>query len=202
MKSSDDAPSWYEASLPAKERKRRGHFSTPPLLVERILDACGYTPDRDLSGVRVLDPACGSGNFIVGAACRLLTAGKSRELSHDACVKLVQHNIWGFDPDPVACFLAEMQLQTIMNAVGTVFIASASGSHPRGDYDTHLGWDPEADAINTVPTVHVHQADGLVLAWEQGESVDLFLANPPYLAAKNSDLSGYRSTQKRGQSDS
>ncbi|HZU00984.1 MAG TPA: TaqI-like C-terminal specificity domain-containing protein [Ktedonobacteraceae bacterium] len=56
--------------------------------------------------------------------------------------------------------------------------------------------------INPVPTVHVHQADGLALAWEQGETFDLFLANPPYLAAKNNDLSGYRSTQKRGQADS
>jgi Eco57I restriction-modification methylase/restriction endonuclease TaqI-like protein len=187
--------SWYETSLPAKERKRRGHFSTPSALVERILDACGYTPDRDLSGVRVLDPACGSGNFIVGTAHRLLTAGKRRELSHDACVALVQSNIWGFDPDPVACFLAEMQLQMVINDVGTGFIASASALHSRG-------CNAEADAINPVPTVHIHQADGLALAWEQGETIDLFLANPPYLAAKNSDLSGYRSTQRRGQSDS
>src|SRR5438552_78945 len=50
------------------------------------------------------------------------------------------YNIWGFDPDPIACFLAEMQLQTVINTVGTGFITSASGYHPRGDYDTHLGW--------------------------------------------------------------
>src|SRR5438270_10255351 len=159
-----DLLSWYETNLPAKERKQRGHFSTPPLLVERILDACGYTPDRDLSGARVLDPACGSGNFIVGAACRLLTAGKSRGLSHDACVKLVQHNIWGFDPDPIACFLAEMQLQMVINAVRTGLIPSASGFLHRGGY-------PEANGINPVPAVRVHQADGLTLAWEQGETV-------------------------------
>src|SRR5437868_11439227 len=77
-----DMLSWYETNLPAKERKRRGHFSTPPLLVERVLNACGYTPDRDLSSVHVLDPACGSGNFIVGAARRLLTAGKHRSEEH------------------------------------------------------------------------------------------------------------------------
>jgi hypothetical protein len=56
--------------------------------------------------------------------------------------------------------------------------------------------------MHCAPTFHIHQADGLALAWGQGEVVDLFLANPPYLAAKNSDLSGYRSTLKRGQSDS
>ena len=34
---------WYEGTLPLKERRSRGHFSTPPRLVEHILDACGYT---------------------------------------------------------------------------------------------------------------------------------------------------------------
>src|SRR5438105_4113095 len=120
-----DMLNWYETSLPAKERKRRGHFSTPSMLVERILDACGYTADRDLSGIRVLDPACGSGNFVVSAARRLFASTISRDLPHDVCAALVQHNIWGFDPDPVACFLAEMQLQTVINTVGTAFIASA-----------------------------------------------------------------------------
>ena len=46
----------------------------------------------------------------------------------------------------------------------------------------------------------IHQADSLTLPWER--CVDLFLANPPYLAAKNNDLSGYRSAQQRGQADS
>jgi len=64
--------SWYEVNLPLGERKRRGHFSTPPALVESILDACGYTSEANLTHVRVLDPACGSGNFLVGAAQHLL----------------------------------------------------------------------------------------------------------------------------------
>src|SRR2546429_9926846 len=46
----------------------------------------------------------------------------------------------------------------------------------------------------------IHQADSLPLPWEP--CVDLFLANPPFLAAKNNDLSGYRSAQQRGQADS
>ena len=46
----------------------------------------------------------------------------------------------------------------------------------------------------------MHQADSLALQWEP--CVDLFLANPPYLAAKNNDLSGYRLAQQRGQADS
>src|SRR5689334_18047437 len=94
---------WYEAGLPTQERKVRGHFSTPSQLVERILDACGYTPDHSLLSLRVLDPACGSGNFLVGAARRLIHAGKRLSLSDDAITTAMQHMLWGLDPDPIAC---------------------------------------------------------------------------------------------------
>ncbi len=166
------ALSWYEGTLPVGERKRRGHFSTPPLLVEQILDACGYTAGQDLSSIRVLDPACGSGNFLAGAAHCLLQCVSGGDAT--AALTSVQRNLWGFDPDPVACFLAEMQLRTILAGAGQPLPASAR--------------------------LHIHQGDGLALPWEP--CIDLLVANPPYLAAKNSDLSGYRSAQQRGQADS
>jgi SAM-dependent methyltransferase len=162
-----DQIAWYETGLSLMERKKRGHFSTPPMLVGQILDACGYISGNDLSRVRVLDPACGSGNFLAGAAQRLLAFGTRTGLTLEESTALVQRNLWGFDPDPVCCFLAEMQLRTIINA--SVLL-------------------------------HIHQADSLALPWEP--CVDLFVANPPYLAAKNNDLSGYRFAQQRGQADS
>src|SRR2546430_10764656 len=169
-----DQIDWYETSLPLMERKKRGHFSTPPLLVEKILDACGYVPDNDLTQVRVLDPACGSGNFLVGAARRLLAISTREGLSHKQCAYLLQRNLWGIDPDPISCFLTEMHLRTLIHT----------------------------DASRTIPfmPLNIHQADSLVLPWEP--TVDLFIANPPYLAAKNNDLSGYNFAQQRGQADS
>ncbi len=50
--------------------------------------------------------------------------------------------------------------------------------------------------------LHIHQADGLAFPWEQDANIDLFLANPPYLATKNNDLSGYQYARQRGQADS
>ena len=161
--------SWYESGLSRTERKRRGHYSTPPVLVEQILDACGYTPEAGLRSIRVLDPACGSGNFLATAARRLLDFSVHQQLAQEELITLLQRNLWGFDPDPIACFLAEMQLRTILGPA----------------QDTRL---------------HIHQADGLTLPWEP--CVDLLLTNPPYLAAKNSDLSGYQFAQQRGQADS
>ena len=169
-----DQIGWYETNLPLMERKKRGHFSTPTLLVEKILDACGYVPDNDLTQVRVLDPACGSGNFLVGTAQRLLAFSTRAGLSPKECVFLLQRNLWGIDPDPISCFLAEMHLRTLIHS----------------------------DVSRTIPftSLNIHQADSLVLPWEP--TVDLFIANPPYLAAKNNDFSGYNFAQQRGQADS
>src|SRR5579883_2523808 len=164
--------SWYEAGLSLRERKQRGHFSTPPLLVERILDACGYCPENDLSGLRVLDPACGSGNFLAGAARRLVAFAARAGLGEREMAALAECNLWGFDPDPVSCFLAEMNVRA------------------------------QCQSCDSEVRLHIHQADGLALAWEGYEGIDVFLANPPYLAAKNIDLSGYRSTHRSGQVDS
>ncbi len=184
---------WYETGLPLTERKKRGHFSTPPYLVEQILDACGYKSQADLAHIRVLDPACGSGNFLVGATQRLAASCKHKQLSQEEQAQLVQRNIWGFDPDPVSCFLAEMQLYSMMNNIGAQFIA------PSNDID-NAGGRNELRPYMTYMHPQIHQADSLTLPWER--CVDLFLANPPYLAAKNNDLSGYRSAQQRGQADS
>lgn len=183
---SQDILNWYEEGLPQQERKVRGHFSTPPLLVEYILDACGYTANNDLSRLRVLDPACGSGNFLAGAALRLLKSGQRLGLSHQEQIQVVQHNIWGFDPDPISCFLAEMQVHTVLAEESKQCYVETCRS---------------CKHKQTAP-LHVHQADGLAFPWKQDADIDLFLANPPYLAAKNNDLSGYQCAQQRGQVDS
>lgn len=170
----DTTIDWYEAGLPTDERKQRGHFSTPHALIEQILDACGYTADADLSQRRLLDPACGSGNFLARAAERLCLAGRAHGLNDAKIGEMVTRNLWGLDADPVACLLAEMQVRATLT---TQAVSTAS----------------------TLP-LHIHQADSLALPWQP--CVDLLVANPPYLAAKNIDLSHYCQARQRGQADS
>ncbi|MGH2506869.1 MAG: N-6 DNA methylase [Ktedonobacteraceae bacterium] len=165
---------WYETGLSLGERKQRGHFSTPLALVDQILDACGYAATADLHHLRVLDPACGSGNFLARAAQRLCLSGQAQKRHGRQLHTLLQHNIWGLDPDPVACCLAEMQIRAAINAT--------------------------CETRQTSYTLHIHQADSLALPWQP--CVDLLLVNPPYLAAKNTDLSKYLQARQRGQVDS
>src|SRR5260370_25309737 len=128
---------WYEASLSVGERKRRGHFSTPHALVDQILDACGYTVSADLRHLRLLDPACGSGNFLARAAQRLCVSGLAQGVERKQIGALVQRNLWGLDPDPVACCLAEMQVCAMVEA-----------------------------SCQAVFKPHIHQADSLTLPWQ------------------------------------
>ncbi len=194
MMTAENLPNWYEASLPTRERKTRGHFSTPAPLVEDILDACGYTPERDLSQIRVLDPACGSGNFLTGATKRLMAFGERAKHPEQVIATSIERNIWGFDPDPVACFLAEMHLYaTYTNNISR--LRGGPASPPRRGHASPLRQE------QALP-FHIHQADALTLRWDENANIDLFLANPPYLAAKNNDLSSYRSMQGHGQIDS
>ena len=55
-----------ERDVPAQERHGRGQYFTPDLLVDLVLDLAG----RPWPGDVVLDPACGSGRFLIAARQR------------------------------------------------------------------------------------------------------------------------------------
>lgn len=53
-----------------------GVVLTKPHVVELILDLAGYTADRDLATMSLLEPACGHGAFLVAAAERLVQSAR------------------------------------------------------------------------------------------------------------------------------
>jgi type I restriction-modification system DNA methylase subunit len=106
----------YQGYLPKEERKRLGEFYTPTEIVKYILDAVGYKPENEIRGKKIVDPACGSGSFLVEATQRLIERyrriGFNLKDSDDAkqitdgCI----NSIYGLDIHPFACFIAEMNL--------------------------------------------------------------------------------------------
>ena len=106
----------YQGYLPPEERKRLGEFYTPTEVVEYVLDAVGYKPENEIRGKKVLDPACGSGSFLVETTQRLIE--RYRRIGFnlknpddakqiiDGCI----NSIYGVDIHPFACFIAEMNL--------------------------------------------------------------------------------------------
>ncbi len=65
------------ASVPAVEStSEHGEVFTRRWVVELILDLVGYTADRDLAGMRGVEPACGSGAFLVPMVERLVGSAR------------------------------------------------------------------------------------------------------------------------------
>lgn len=108
----------YQEYLPPRERKMLGEFYTPKQVVEYILDAVGYKPENELRGKNLLDPACGSGGFLVEAIKRLIARYRRvgfdlRNLDPDEAREIIEgcvNSIYGLDIHPFACFIAEMNL--------------------------------------------------------------------------------------------
>jgi len=60
----------YQKHFTQETRRALGEFYTPPSLAEYVLDSAGYdsvASDRDLRKQRLIDPACGSGTFLIQA---------------------------------------------------------------------------------------------------------------------------------------
>ena len=106
----------YQGYLPPDERKRLGEFYTPTEVIEYILDAVGYNPENEIRGKKILDPACGSGSFLVEATQRLIERYRKKGFSlrdSDEAKQIIEgctSSIFGLDIHPFACFIAEMNL--------------------------------------------------------------------------------------------
>ncbi len=119
------------------ERKTTGSYYTPPDLISRILDdaldpaierAKAQTdPERALLDLKVLDPACGSGHFLIAASHRVAHAlatvrdrgaEPSPEASRAALREVVGRCLYGIDLNPMAVELCKVSLWLESNTPG------------------------------------------------------------------------------------
>ncbi|MGB2841214.1 MAG: N-6 DNA methylase, partial [Halobacteriota archaeon] len=107
----------YQRYFDKETRKALGEFYTPGEVVEYILDAVGYE-GRSVIDKRLLDPACGSGTFLVEALRRYLKASEkiAEEDGWSGILKKLcnEYCIAGFDIHPFATFMAQMQFMLVL----------------------------------------------------------------------------------------
>lgn len=109
----------YEMFLRNEDKeagKRYGAFYTPPFLADYTLDRLEDQRALD-AATRVLDPATGSGVFLVGAYRRIVEASlPSGEtcLPLDHLHQLMTDNIFGIELNPTACHVAAFSLYLTM----------------------------------------------------------------------------------------
>ncbi|MFQ5434760.1 MAG: N-6 DNA methylase, partial [Anaerolineae bacterium] len=106
----------YEEYVDELERKRKGQFYTPANVVGKVLDAAGYE-GPPIINKRLLDPACGSGRFLVEAMRRLIAQWEQAYRQSNMAVDYqelindrLRHSLYGLDVNRFACFLAEVNL--------------------------------------------------------------------------------------------
>lgn len=115
----------------ATERRLSGSYYTPDALVHELLRSSldplitetirrnPSNPTKALLALRVIDPACGSGHFLLAAARRLAAELASLQSGNDtpdevarqhALREVVQHCIYGVDRNPLAVELCRTAL--------------------------------------------------------------------------------------------
>lgn len=123
----------YNTYVSEKEKKEKGQYYTPHEVVNYILDEVGYKSGPEVIGhnKRLIDPACGSGSFLVAAAKRLVDAYKEADEEiedPEAVLARVQDNLFGFDLNPFACYLSEVNL--LIQVLDLVKLAHDAGKRP------------------------------------------------------------------------
>jgi len=93
----------YQQLMPKDLRHNLGEYYTPDWLAERLLNMLGYDGNPDK---RLLDPACGSGTFLVLAIKRAREYAKKNAIREDIVLEKILSNIVGFDLNPLAVISA------------------------------------------------------------------------------------------------
>jgi type I restriction-modification system DNA methylase subunit len=104
----------YEEFLAKKDKTdTKGIVYTPPMLVDFLLDRCLPLTARALHW-RILDPACGSGIFLVGVFKRLVQCWKLannwKTPNYQDLQGILKTNIFGFDKEPEAVLVTAFSL--------------------------------------------------------------------------------------------
>ena len=150
---------------------RNGIFYTPSHLVDFILDRVLPWTGRDWD-LKVLDPACGSGIFLVKAFQRLVHRWKQANLGQpirsEVLRRILERNIFGVDKDThavrVACF--------------SLYLAMCDEIEPR-HYWTQVTFPPMRDRRLVCSDFFAEDKGGFNTDGDSG-SYDLVIGNAPW----------------------
>ena len=95
----------YDRFMDRDKRKELGEFYTPPSIARYIVRRVGIQP-----GDRVLDPACGSGTFLIEAYRELVGDDVDRGAAEFADVARTLSNLCGNDLNTFSAVLCQIQL--------------------------------------------------------------------------------------------
>jgi hypothetical protein len=149
----------FESLMSPPERRRTGAFFTPFSLVERVaasgLGLVDIASAEALARITVIDPACGSGAFLVHILERLALCAASLGDARDLGAirrDVLTRSIFGVDVNPTAVWLCQLRLWLSVVIESTESDPTAVVPLPNLDRNVRVG-----DAL----TGSIQPADGL-----------------------------------------
>jgi SAM-dependent methyltransferase len=161
----------YQELFPRTLRHRLGEYYTPDWLARHVLDQVGYGGPTEQ---RVLDPACGSGTFLLTAIGRIRAAWISSHhgnLPDSSKAELCRHilsHVAGIDLNPLAVMTARANYLIAIRDL----LPSAETMEPLESLEIpiYLG----DSILNLPPHAALHK-----------EQFDIVAGNPPWIAWDN-----------------
>lgn len=157
-----------------EDARKKGAIYTPEILADYLLSEVS-TVKPLTQEMKILDPACGSGVFLVLAYRRLIEAelAKSGEAKlSDKKLKALLSNIYGVERELDACYVAEFSLiLTLLNYVDPHELQKIKFHFPTLHNTTIF----HSDFFDLEGTHYNGQF------WQQGLTFDLIIGNPPWI---------------------
>ncbi|MFE9535949.1 Eco57I restriction-modification methylase domain-containing protein [Streptomyces sp. NPDC006691] len=146
-----------------------GEVFTRRWVVDALLDLTGYTSDRDLGALHLLEPSCGSGAFLRPAVERLIASAQK----HGRDLATLSDAVRAYDLQQEHVDTARQHCCELLTSAGV-----------------------SASQAGTIANTWVRQADFLLASVEE-RPVDVAIGNPPYIRYDDLDedtAATYRST--------
>ena len=157
----------YERFLGDENQKKDKAFYTPPYLVDYLLKDTIVPFLSDNTSCRILDPACGSGIFLVESARKIIEnkiKKSSAGFDDQDLVCSITDNLWGIDKNPEA----------INVAVFSIYLTILDYKDPKTLKDFKLPLLKEHNFF--VADFFSEQVDEIL----RGKTFDFIIGNPPW----------------------
>jgi len=156
----------YQQIFFTKTRHKLGEFYTPSHLVHKMVD------DLYKFGLKILDPSCGSGNFLIDIIIQILNTDTSNKSKIMAI-----NNVYGFDINPLAVLTTKVNIFLIF----LEYFDLETEQIPALNIILINSFFPEINEINN--DFHINTLYN---------SFDLIIGNPPWLTYKDLSSKDYQ----------
>jgi hypothetical protein len=156
----------YEAFLSNTRKGNKGIYYTPAFVVRFMLAHTLASRLKDKNNATVLDPACGSGAFLVEAFKELVKRNHA-ENDYDKKVDILRKQIWGIDIDKHA----------LQIAVFSLYLALLEGENPKDIQEKIKNAYP---VLPSLINQTITKGNSLVDDIYPERTFDCIVANPPW----------------------